>query len=319
MKSFLTDEWQLRFPIIGAPMSPQSGGRLAAAISQAGGLGMIGVAASQSVDQLRADADECRASGARFGIGLMTWVLEKRPELLDAAIAARPFALSLAFGDPSPFVTRIRDAGIQLACQVQDVQSALLAERAGATLLVAQGTEAGGHTGVVGTLPLLQLVLDAVRLPVVAAGGIGSGRGLAAVLAAGAAGAWIGTCFLLADEARNSERARQRLAIAGETDTVLTAVFDTVQGIAWPKQFRGRALRNGFTDAWDGREPELTNDQGARKQFDAARHAEDYDTAHLYAGQAVGLAKRVEPAAVIVARIAQEAEERLRAVTTANA
>ena len=82
MKSFLTEEWQLRFPIIGAPMSPQSGGRLAAAISLAGGLGMIGVAASQSIDQLRADADECRASGARFGIGLMTWVLEKRPSRL---------------------------------------------------------------------------------------------------------------------------------------------------------------------------------------------------------------------------------------------
>ena len=317
MKSFLTEQWRLRIPVIGAPMSPQSGGRLAAAISHAGGLGMIGVAATQSVAQLQADADECRALGVRFGIGLMTWVLEKRPELLDAAIAARPFALSLSFGDPSPFVARIRDAGIELVCQVQDLNGALLAERAGATLLVAQGTEAGGHTGTVGTLPLLQIVLDAVGLPVVAAGGIGTGRGLAAVLAAGAAGAWIGTRFLVAEEARNSERARQRLAISGETDTVLTAVFDTVQRVAWPKQFRGRALRNSFTDTWDGREPELANDEGAQRRFDTARQTEDYDTAHLYAGQSVGLAKRVEPAATILARIAQESEERLRAVTAA--
>lgn len=319
MKSFLTESWPLRVPVIGAPMSPQSGGRLAAAISHAGGLGMIGVAASQSVAQLQADADECRALGARFGIGLMTWVLEKRPELLDAAIAARPFALSLSFGDPSPFVARIRDAGIELVCQVQDLQSALQAERAGATLLVAQGTEAGGHTGAVGTLPLLQIVLDAVQLPVVAAGGIGNGRGLAAVLAAGAAGAWIGTRFLVAQEARNSERARERLVASSETDTVLTAVFDTVQRFAWPKQFRGRALRNGFTDAWHGREPALANDENARSQFEAARQAEDYDTAHLYAGQAVGLAKQVEPAASIVARIVEEAEACLRAVTTASA
>lgn len=292
---------------------------MAAAISHAGGLGMIGVAASQSVAQLQADAEQCRALGARFGIGLMTWALEKRPELLDAAIAARPFALSLSFGDPSPFVGRVRDAGIELVCQVQDLNSAVLAERAGATLLVAQGTEAGGHTGAVGTLPLLQLVLDAVQLPVVAAGGIGNGRGLAAVLAAGAAGAWIGTRFLVAEEARNSERARQRLAISGETDTVLTAVFDTVQRFAWPRQFRGRALRNSFTDAWDGREPELAQDEGARRRFDSARQAEDYDTAHLYAGQSVALAKRVEPAAAILARIAQEAEERLRAVAAASA
>jgi nitronate monooxygenase len=245
----------------------------------------------------------------------MTWVLDKRPELLDAAIAARPFALSLSFGDPTPYVARIRDAGIQLACQVQDLPSALLAERAGATLLVAQGTEAGGHTGVVGTLPLLQIVLDAVKLPVVAAGGIGNGRGLAAVLAAGAAGAWIGTRFLVATEARNSERARQQIAVSNETDTVLTSVFDTVQRFPWPAQFRGRALKNGFTEVWHGREPELANDDNARRQFDVARQAEDYQTAHLYAGQAVALANQPEPARAIVARLAQEAEACLRAVS----
>jgi nitronate monooxygenase len=275
---------------------------------------MIGVAASQAVDQLVADADECHAAGVKFGIGLMTWAIEKRPELLDAAIAARPFALTLSFGDAAPYASRIRAAGIELVCQVQDLKSALVAERAGATLLVAQGTEAGGHTGNVGTLPLLQIVLDAVKLPVVAAGGIGSGRGLAAVLAAGAAGAWIGTRFLVAEEARNSARAREQLAAATETDTVLTSAFDTVQRIPWPAQFLGRALRNDFTHQWHGREPELLHDSEAQRQFDAARQAEDYRTAHLYAGQVVALAKRVEPVAAILARIAQEAEERLEAV-----
>jgi nitronate monooxygenase len=311
MRTFLTEAWQLRVPIISAPMSPQAGGRLAAAVSRAGGLGMIGVAAGQTAAQLLADADECHAAGVRFGIGLMTWAIEKRPELLDAAIEARPFALTLSFGDAAPYAERIRDAGIQLVCQVQDLKSALVAERAGATLLVAQGTEAGGHTGEVGTLPLLQIVLDAVQLPVVAAGGIGTGRGLAAVLAAGAAGAWIGTRLLVAEEARNSAKAREQLAAADETDTVLTSTFDAAQRIPWPAQFRGRALKNDFTARWHGREPELLEDGDARRQFDAARQAEDYRVAHLYAGQAVALAKQVEPAAAIVERLAQQAAQLL--------
>ena len=315
MESFLTDNWHLRVPVIGAPMSPQAGGRLAAAISLAGGLGMIGVGASQPVEALAQDADECRALGARFGVGLMTWVVEKRPELLDAAIAAQPFAIALSFGDAAPYAARIRDAGIELVCQVQDLKSALSAERAGAKLLVAQGTEAGGHTGTVGTLPLLQIVLDAVQVPVVAAGGIASGRGLAAVLAAGAAGAWIGTRFLLAEEARNSTRARERLAAAAETDTVLTATFDTVQRIPWPGEFRGRALKNSFTDAWHGREAALASDQAARQKFDAARQTEDYEIAHLYAGQGVALARRVEPASVILSGLARDAERLLQAVS----
>lgn len=275
---------------------------------------MIGVAASQSTERLAEDAEECRAAGVRFGIGLMTWALDARPELLEAAIAARPFALALSFGDAAPYAPRIRDAGIALVCQVQDLESARRAESAGATLLVAQGTEAGGHTGQIGTLPLLQVVLDSVKLPVVAAGGIGSGRGLAAVLAAGAAGAWIGTRFLVAEEARNSARARERLIAARETDTVLTGAFDAVQHIPWPAQFRGRALKNDFTDRWHGRETELSNDPDAARTFEAARRAEDYSAAHLYAGQVVALAERVEPAATILSRIVRDANDCLRAV-----
>jgi len=152
----------------------------------------------------------------------------------------------------------------------------------------------------------------------VAAGGIGSGRGLAAVLAAGAAGAWIGTRFLVAEEARNSARARERLAAASETDTVLTATFDTVQRIPWPEQFRGRALKNAFTATWHGREAALANDEAARRKFDAARRTEDYDIAHLYAGQAVALAEHVQPAAVILAGIAHEAERLLEAVSASR-
>jgi nitronate monooxygenase len=317
LQTFLTESWGLRAPIIGAPMSPQAGGKLAAALANCGALGMLGlVQGRDAIAGLRADADEFRslAGEARFGIGLSAWALALRPELLDAAIATKPFAICVSFGDPAPYAASIRGAGIELICQVQDRQSALLAETAGATLLVAQGTEAGGHTGGVGTLPLLQLVLDTVSVPVVAAGGIASGRGLAAVLAAGAQGAWLGTPFLAASEARNSERARERILAAGETDTLLTSVFDVGQGIPWPTQFRGRALKNSFTERWHGHEAELAQDAAAREGLRQAIEAQDYGTAHVYAGQAVGLVEQVEPAAEIVRRIHSEAEARLRAL-----
>jgi nitronate monooxygenase len=316
LRTFLTEAWGLRVPIIGAPMSPQAGGRLAAALSTCGALGMIGVGSKQSTLQLLGDVDEFRSlAGDRpFGIGLMAWAVDARPELLDAALRAKPFAIAMSFGDPAPHAARIHEAGVQLVSQVQDRQSALAAEAAGATLIVAQGTEAGGHTGAVGTLPLLQVVLEAVRVPVVAAGGIATGRGLAAVIAAGAEGAWIGTPLLVSDEARNSPQARGRLLAAKETETVLTSVFDVAQAIPWPSPFRGRALRNHFADQWIGREADLAGDAEARRSLEAARRTEDYSTAFLYAGQTVGMLNRVEPAAVIVRRIEEEAEARLRAV-----
>jgi nitronate monooxygenase len=149
---------------------------------------------------------------------------------------------------------------------------------------------------------------------VVAAGGVATGRGLAAVLAAGAQGAWIGTPFLVAEEARNSETARARVIGANETNTVLTSVFDTVQSIPWPPEFRGRALQNAFTARWHGRETELRADPDAARTFGAARTAEDYGTALLYAGQSVGLVDRVEPAATLLRRIETDAERYLRDV-----
>jgi nitronate monooxygenase len=318
LHTFLTESWGLRVPIVGAPMSPQAGGKLAAALSNCGALGMLGLMRdAEAIPGLHADAEEFRrlAGERRFGVGLSAWALASRPELLDAAIAVKPFAICVSFGDPTPYAARIRDAGIELVCQVQDRQSALLAEAAGATLLVAQGTEAGGHTGGVGTLPLLQIVLDLVSVPVVAAGGIATGRGLAAVLAAGAQGAWLGTPFLASLEARNSAQARERILAAGEADTVLTSAFDVGHGIPWPAQFRGRALKNSFSERWDGHEAELAQDAAARQDLQRALAAQDFATAQIYAGQTVGLARQVEPAAEIVRRIESTAEARLRALT----
>ena len=317
LATYLTRDWGLKVPIIGAPMTPMSGGSLAAALSNCGALGMLGVSSTQPVEQLERDVDDYRRlAGARpFGIGLMVWALDARPELLDAAIRAKPFVIAMSFGDPAKYMPRMRDAGIRVASQVQDRQSARAAEAAGVDLIVAQGTEAGGHTGGVGTLPLLQIVLETVRLPVVAAGGIASGRGLAAVLAAGAAGAWIGTPLLVAEEARNSPVARRKVIEALETDTVHTRVFDVVQRIPWSPRFPGRALVNAFTQRWAGHEDELARDDEARRVFQHAKQAEDYSNALIYAGQSVGLIHRIEPAASIVDRIAADAESALRAAT----
>jgi nitronate monooxygenase len=131
------------------------------------------------------------------------------------------------------------------------------------------------------------------------------------VLAAGACGAWIGTPFLAAAEARTNSVAQARLAAADETDTILTSAFDRVQHKAWPPEFRGRALRNAFTDRWD-ENPDAISD-AAEAAFQAARARQDYDIAHLYAGQTVGLVRKTEPAGAIVKRIVDDARAALRA------
>ncbi|MBD5606862.1 MAG: nitronate monooxygenase, partial [Candidatus Eremiobacteraeota bacterium] len=186
IRTMLTRDWGLRYPLVGAPMANVSLGRLARAVTDAGGLGSIGIGSTDTCARVAEEAAIARGpDGARFGIGAMVWALERRADLFDAMLAERPFLLSLSFGDPSPYVERAKAAGCRVAAQVQTRRDALVADAAGVDLVVVQGTEAGGHTGSVGTLPLLQIVLDAIATPVVVAGGIATARGVAAVLAAG--------------------------------------------------------------------------------------------------------------------------------------
>jgi nitronate monooxygenase len=189
-----------------------------------------------------------------------------------------------------------------VATQVGTREEAVAAEQAGVDVLVARGGEGGGHgRNDVATLPLLQAVLDAVTVPVLAAGGIGTARGLAAVLAAGAAGAWVGTAFLACTEAATSAAARELLLAAADTDTVYGRVFDVGQRLGWPPQYGGRALRNEFFDRWVGREDELAADDLAAAELRAAREHDDFDVACIYAGQGVSLL-RAERAAADVLR-----------------
>lgn len=295
----------VKIPIFNAPMTPQAGGALARAVSEAGAFGMLGFDEDESEASITGQLEILQAQPpVPFGIGLVAWVLERRPQLLDLAIAARPKSISISFGDPAPYAQRVHDAGILLASQVQNRKSAQVALDAGADIIVAQGTEAGGHTGsAVGTLPLLQIILEMTDKPVVAAGGIATGRGLAAVIAAGAAGAWIGTPFLLAEEARNTVAARERIAASDETQTIYTRVYDRVQQKGWPHEFGGRALRTAFLEQWTGRETELMADAQAVASFKPEEK--------IYAGQSVGLMRNVRPASEIVRSIATQAEELL--------
>src|SRR5215212_9645086 len=173
LKTHLTQAWKLRYPIVGAPMAYVGRGRLARAVSQAGGLGMIGIGSKEPVELIAREAQLARGEdNLPFGVGLMAWALQARPDLLDAALTVRPFLVAISFGSPAPYAEAVHRAGSLLATQVHSRAEAVEAEQAGADIIVAQGTEAGGHTGQVATLPLLQLVLEIVSVPVLAAGGI---------------------------------------------------------------------------------------------------------------------------------------------------
>lgn len=312
LRTALTERFSIDAPIVGAPMAGVAGGKLAAAVSRAGGLGMIGVGSATGPEFIVAEAATARAASRPFGIGLMAWALDHRPEQFDAAVEVEPDLVSVSFGAYQPWVERLHAVGIPAATQVGDTEEAKAAAAWGVDFVVVRGSEAGGHgRDRVATLPLLQSVLDVVDVPVIAAGGIGTGRGLAAVLAAGAAGAWVGTALLASPEATTSPQARARAMAALETDTVYTDVFDVAQKIGWPPGYGGRALANDFWHRWSGREHELVGNQEAAGELARARRTDNYDVAYLYAGQGVGLLGEQRSAAVVVADMAADAEGRL--------
>lgn len=309
MHSWLTERFGLAVPVVAAPMANVSGGALTAAVAEAGGLGLLGAGSGQSADWIREHGATAAASGKPYGVGLMAWALAGRPEQLDAVLELRPALVSVSFGDVRPYVAPLREAGITVAVQAGTVADARAAVDAGADVVVARGGEGGGHgRDKVATLPLLQAVLDAVEVPVLAAGGISGPRGLAAVLAAGAAGAWVGTAFMACAEAMTPTPVRERLLASDESATAYGILFDRASRYGWPDEFGGRALRNAFFDTWLGREDELSADDAAHQEFLAAVRAADPDTMSVYAGQGVGVLRAERSAAEVVADFARAAD-----------
>lgn len=304
MRTWLTERFGLTVPVVAAPMAGVSTGRLAAAVSAAGGLGMLGLGPTSTPERVREQCAVARDAGP-FGLGLMAWALAQDDALVDVVAAEAPALVSVSYGPYDRWVAPLQAAGIVVTTQVGTLDEARAAEQAGVDLVVARGGEGGGHgRNDVGTLPLLQAVLDAVHVPVLAAGGIGTARGLAAVLAAGAAGAWVGTAFLTCTEAATSAGARERLLAATDADTAYGRVFDVGQRLAWPREYGGRALRNAFFDRWAGREDELAADDGAAAALQAGRQRSDFDIACVYAGQGVGLLREERSAADVLAELA---------------
>lgn len=307
----LTRLFALEHPIVLAPMGSISGGRLAAAVSNAGGLGLVG-GGYGNIGWLRAELPIVEQATKRaWGVGFITWSIDRA--VIELALTHRPSAVMLSFGDPGPFAALIKSSGARLICQVQDLDDARRAADAGADVIVAQGTEAGGHGGRLATLSLVPAVVDLVRpIPVVAAGGIADGRGVAAALMLGAQGALIGTRFYATHESLGHREAKRRICDARGADTARTRVFDVVRGLDWPDKYNGRALRNRFMERWHGHEPELAA-ASEGPAYQAAVQRADFDTAVVWAGEAVDLIDQVESATAIVPRIAAEAETCLRA------
>ena len=307
-------------PIILAPMGGVAGGKLAAAVSQAGGLGIIGGGYGNPKAGYGGTAwmeDQFRAAGnAQIGVGYITWSLASFPDLFDQAMERAPKAFFLSFGDEKPFASRVKAAGVTLICQIQDLDGAKRALDAGADIIVAQGTEAGGH-GKSGrtTLTLTPAVVDiAGSVPVVAAGGLSDGRGLAAALMLGASGILVGTRFWATPEALGSDNAKRLLTEARSDDTLRTRVFDIVRGIDWPEGFSGRAIANDFSRKWHGQESELEQNlvREAENYWTAAR-AGDTSKSVVFAGEGLDLIHDIKPAGDIVRSIAASAERLLKA------
>ncbi|WP_209426345.1 nitronate monooxygenase family protein [Pararhodobacter sp. SW119] len=326
MRTPLCERLGIDHPIIQAPIGGPAGPALASAVSGAGGLGTVTLT-GWGADGTRRRISEVRARTDRpFACNLL--LSYDIAAEFEAMLAERVPVVSLFWGDPAPLVGRIHDSGALLMMTVGSVAEAESAAEAGADIIVAQGWEAGGHVrGTVSTLALVPAVVDAVApVPVAAAGGIGDGRGLAAVLALGAQAAFMGTRFLGATEAEIHPLYRTRVLAAEARDTVISTLYDGT----WPDA-PGRVLRTPTVAAWEdaGRPPSgnrpgegdivANRPKGPIRRYDAiVAHAEftgDIEALPLWAGLGVGLVRREQPAADIVRDIVTEARAVLAAAS----
>lgn len=316
----------LDYPIIQAPVGSASCPELAAAVANAGGLGML-AGSWLAPDDLAAAIEQTRRLTARsFGVNL---VLEwDQSERLEVVLRHRVPIVSLTWGDPRPFVARITGAGTFLIHTVGSAAEARVVKAAGVDAVVAQGWEAGGHVrGTVAMSVLVPAVRDAVGdLPVIAAGGIGDGRGIAAALVLGAQAAWLGTRFLATVEANAHPGYRDAIVAAAETNTLFSELFDG----GWPNAPH-RTLINSTVRAWElanRPDPPSRPNEGqpiavGRDGQPIIRYSDTIPTAAttgevealaLYAGQSAGLVHEVMPASLLVKRLAEEAVAALSSV-----
>ncbi len=299
-------------PVFLGGLGAATGGELVAAVSAAGGLGILGCA-GRSHEWIVEGAAMIRAKTDRpFGLNLLLFEVEEAA--FEAVLEARPRVFSTAWPWPDqdlrPFFSRARDSGALVLHMVSSVAEARRAAEAGADAIVAQGTEGGGHVGLIATMALVPQVVRAVApVPVLAAGGIATGPGLAAALALGADGALLGTRFLATPEAPVAPGFKQAVLASDGHDTLLTEIPDIARGRVWPGAW-SRVVRNRFIESWAGREGELRARRSeAGPAMIRAFQEGNAEGAALFIGQEAGLIDRLEPASEIVRRLVLEAEE----------
>jgi len=314
MKTRLTDLLGIEHPVMCAGMGGVSYHRLVAAVSAAGGFGCFG-ASTMSSDEMVEEIRAVRALTAKpFGVDLLTALPDRLMTDVDALTREGASMFVAGLGVPRDAIELCHERGVLVGSMCGKVRHAIAAVEAGCDLVIAQGTEAGGHTGQVATLPLVPQVVDAVagRVPVVAAGGIVDGRGLAAALVLGADGVWVGTRFIATPEARSAPGYKDALVRTAEDGTVITRAYS-----GKPM----RTIRNGWTDHHD-RHPEEVQPfpqqlvaamQAGALHLGGDEHTEgvDPDREGYPAGQGVGAITEIVPAAVLVARFVEEADAAL--------
>jgi nitronate monooxygenase len=315
LRTAFTELLGLRHPIALAPMGGSAGGALAAAVGNAGGLGLLG--GGNGNRNWLARELPIVTSGTRgpWGVGFQSWAVDRAT--VELALESRPSALMLSFGDPRPLAEPVRASGAMLIIQVTSLDEARQALDLGADVIVAQGSEAGGHGARRGwsTLAFTPVVADlAAPVPVLAAGGIADGRGVAAALALGAAGALVGTRLLATAEALEDPAAKKAIVDGTGEDTERSSVLDIARGSRWPREYTGRTLAHPFLDEWRDREDELAASAQAKSDYQLGVASGELPPEPVWASQAIDLITDLPPAAEVVASLAAQAEDALARV-----
>jgi nitronate monooxygenase len=307
MKTRLTEQMNLKHPVVLAPMAVVGGGALAAAVGNAGGLGLIG---GGYCDADWIDHEHTQAGNTAVGCGLITWCLTH--EVLASVLARKPLAIWLSFGDPVPFAAAIHAAGVPLICQVQTLKDARRAVVAGAAIIVAQGSEAGGHIARRSTLTLVpeiadMLAADAPQTLLLAAGGIADGRGLAAALMLGADGVSVGSAFLASPEVLLHANAQNAIVAADGDGTLRTNVPDVLRSKDWDARYAGRVLANDFIRNWQADLAGLRAEPSLKTRWAEATANGDMSVASVFVGEGVGMIHEKQPAADILNNLVADA------------
>ncbi len=302
----------IEHPIALGGMGSATSPELVSAVSRAGGLGALGCH-YLAPDVIRERTGAIRQQTNKpFGLNFL--LFDTREDSFAAALELRPAVMQFAWPrldqDLKPWFRRAQDAGCKVTHMAGAVPEAVRAAEAGADIIIAQGTEGGGHVGWMASMPLVPMIVDAVApIPVLAAGGFADGRGLVAALALGAAGILLGTRFLATIESPLHPNFKQAIVDSDGHDTQLSEIPDITAGLVWPGAMT-RSRRNRFIERWAGREWALRQNRAeALQRLRAARQSGDVDEGALSMGQDAGLIHDIVPAAEIVTRIAREAEE----------